>query len=425
MTNLFLGNALIGPDKDIAMKLADAMKVQESSLENDDDDKDTINPFVEAMEAAVVAALEAVLKQGANIHSADESGRELLVFAARLCNRQDLAEKFKTLSTLKVQPSKNYEVRDPLIEFMLGAKGEEQRFLIGPAATRAMADHAGFHCYFGAQELAILAHKEMKRRQAIDYRIKTLKEKEGDEVARRTAAALRTRERARRRGITDLAAEVQKIISHTVWHVGLPASSWNQGLNRAFILRFASIGYFTSEYVRTSMEDFIGHVHEFVNATFELTADTKDNMSGQRLARSAVKEAIAECYKFLKFDEFGPTVFDLDSLYAYWSDHGNMQTRSVAGEIYRELVSLRQQTIAHYMICAEAIGWMRYSGKYNPSHEDISAAYRLKELAWNNFNIYNFYDSERYMSRAADKLRGCMEADFQEPPRKKEGVQKS
>lgn len=418
VTNLFLGNALIGPDRDIAEGLASAMRVRDASKTDEALVQAEVGEkgrFAEALEGAILSSLRSVLAAGGDIRCADESGREMLVFAATLCGDEALAETFRTLKTIESGSRDIYRVRDPLVEFLLGAKDGAKRYIIGPAASRALARQCGFHVYFGAQELAIIANKEMKRRQTADYDIMIMRESRKPAQIKRADAA-EALEAARRETLPDLAEAVQKIVTHTVWHVGVQAANWKQGLNRAFVLRYASIGYFTSEYVRTSMDDFVGYIQKFVNDTYEKIGRRGDSMRGQKLTRAAIKDAIAECYKFLKFDEFGPSVFDLDSLYAYWSDHGHMQTRSVAGEVYAELVSLRRQTLAHYMICAEAIAWMRYGGSYNPSDKDISDAYRLKELAWNNFNIYNFYDAERYMARAADTLQLCVERDFSERP---------
>ncbi|MBY0564248.1 MAG: hypothetical protein K2P58_08680 [Hyphomonadaceae bacterium] len=402
--NLFVGNALVGPNPKFAERIVDAMKVSEATNAAKDDavqNLDAPDQFVEELKAVVVSALEEVLRSGGEIKCANASGRQLLVLAAKICCRPDLAKEFAKLTSLTTLENAVYDVADPLIEHLLDG---DTRFIVGSAASRAMARQCGFHPYFGAKEIAILAHKEMKRRQGVD---------------RLTNRQIDKKEKDRRRELPDLAAAVQETMAHTVWNISVPAATWRQGLNRAFILRLASLGYFTSEYVRTSMDDFIGYIHEFVNQSFLADTRGENAMSGQRQMRYAIKEAIADCYTFLRFDEFGPAIFDLDSLYAYWSEHGQLRTRSVAGEIYNELVMLRQRTLAHYQICAEAIAWMRYGRTYDPSHEDISRAYKLKELAWNNFNIYNFYDAERYMSRAADELRGCMERDFQ---RKDAGV---
>jgi|CXWL01.1.fsa_nt_gi hypothetical protein len=415
VSNLFVGNALVGANPDFSTRISEAMKNAETSVSTDQ--ANTLALQMAAAERAsadlreaVVAALEEVLAKGAQIQSTNAAGRELLVFAAKVCGKPELARKFEKLESLKSLEEEQYDVSDPLIEFLLEAPVGSERFIIGSAATRAMARQCGYHQYFGAKEIAILAYKEMKRRQDREYQA-ILAERAGDKAE---ATRIRGEERRRNKDLPDLAAAVQKIVSHTVWNISVPAATWRQGLNRAFVLRLASLGYFTSEYVRSTMEDFVGYIHEFVNQSFEADKEGVDAMSGQRQMRYAVKEAVAECYTFLRFDEFGPSVFDLDSLYAYWSEHGRLRTRSVAGEIYDELFALRQRVLAHYQTCAEAIAWMRYGGKYDPSHEDISRAFRLKELAWNNFNIFNFYDAERYMSQAADKLRGCMEADFED-----------
>lgn len=410
VSNLFVGSALIGPDAKFAAAIEEATKKPELNWRDHSFDKkdspeiiarklDIADEAAESLRVVVRDALRETVEAGATIWCTNDDGGRMLAVAARLCGDDDLAEKIKSAATIKSLRNEEYAVRDPLVDKLLEGKG----LVIGGAGTRAFARQCGFHSYFGAKELAIIAYAEMKRRQHVDYLVKSA-------GAKSISPARLAAEKKRRGKLTDLAAEVQQVVSHTVWHVGLPATAWDQGLNRAFMLRLAAVGYFTAEYVRTNMDDFIGFTNNWVNQSY---VGDKDGMSGQTIMRFAVKDTIADCYMFLPFDAFGSSVFDLDSLYAYWSDHSNLQTRSIAGEIYAELNRLREMTLAHYQICAEAIGWMRYGGAYDPSHKDISTAFRLKELAWNNYNIYNFYDSERYMSRAAEHLRRCMEVDFE------------
>ncbi|MEQ1494022.1 MAG: hypothetical protein ABL932_26125, partial [Terricaulis sp.] len=251
--------------------LAEAMKIAEveataEKLSVSAAQRGASDHFVSELSGIVIEALEELLNKGGNVWCAGESGKQLLVLAAKICGRPDLADKIDNLESegsLRTLDKAVYDVRDPLIEFLLKEKTGQDRFIVGSAATRAMARQCGFHTYFGAKEIAILAAKEMERRQRFDYEIK-----QGAKIS----STVRKEEDARRKALPDLAEETQKIVSHTVWNVSVPASAWRQGLNRAFILRLASIGYFTSEYVRTSMDDFIGFIHEFVNKS--LTDDT-------------------------------------------------------------------------------------------------------------------------------------------------------
>jgi hypothetical protein len=159
-------------------------------------------------------------------------------------------------------------------------------------------------------------------------------------------------------------------------------------------------------------------VSEVVNRRYE-EDEGRDTMTGQTLPRTWIREAIRDCYLFLKFDAYGPEVFDLDARFASWSEHASLGARSVAGETYQELVRVRQATLAHYQTCAEAISSLRYGESYDPSDARVRLAFRLKDLAWNHFNIFNYYDADRYMARAADLLRTCVETNFFNRPRDK------
>lgn len=430
VSNLFVGSALIGPNKKFAEDMADAMKaasVDGAAEERAYREGEADDAVVRRIQEVIKDALTSVLDAKGEVRGSNAASREFLELSAQLCGDKALAKRVKAELSLETLDNEAYADDDPLIQFMLAPDATKERFIVGQTATRAMASQCGFFTYFGARELAILAFKEMKRRQRFARAqqkrkaevSETLDSAEKKQKADEIKAADRV-EKGRREGAPpDLAAAVQKVVSHTVWNISLPASSWQQGLNRAFALRLAAIGYFTNEYARTNMDDFVGYIHQTVHTGAQTNSEDDEAVAGQRQLRSAIKEMIGECYLFLRFDEFGPAVFDLDSPYAYWSEHGRLQTRSVAGEIYQELVALRQRTLAHYQLCAESISWLRYDNDYDPTDANISKAFRLKELAWNNFNIYNFYDSERYMSKAADILRDCMERAFKNSPEHK------
>lgn len=455
VSDLFVGNALIGPDATYASDIADAFRVDSAAIagnksQSGADAVKSHDELIVKLKAIIARALEALVANNTSIQTSNRSGYDLLIVAARLCVRPDLVKdiiKLKAKGRLRTLESMHYRQDDPLVDFLLEEGATETRFIVGQAATRAWARQSRFYTYFGAKELVTLASHEMKRRQRVDYAnhtqlekatkdfelnaLKLARESKKVQIERREGVADELRQEAdqptasweqtldalsaareakksedetRKEMVGDIAEEVQKIVTHTVWNVSLPTGGWQQGLNRAFALRLASVGYFTSEYARTNMDDFINFITDRVH---------KASVSGQKLGRTWIKEAIADCYLFLRFDEFGPAVFDLDSLHAYWSEHGALKTRSVASEIYQELTKLREATLAHYQVCAESISWLRYDKAYRPSDEKVRLAFRLKELAWNNFNIFNFYDAERYMSRAATLLRECVEADFQ------------
>jgi hypothetical protein len=142
-----------------------------------------------------------------------------------------------------------------------------------------------------------------------------------------------------------------------------------------------------------------------VNSFLKASEEGPDSMRGVRLGRGEVRRAMRDCFSFTRFEEMGEEIFDLDSVFAYWSDHATFGAKSMAGAIYQDLVALRQKTIEHFQNCAGSIAWLRYNDAYEPATDErIGAAFDAKEKAWRHYRIYNFYDAERYMNRASQIL---------------------
>jgi hypothetical protein len=171
------------------------------------------------------------------------------------------------------------------------------------------------------------------------------------------------------------------------------------------VLRLASIGYFTSEFVRANMQDFATLIQNMLNNQLNVGSDG----TSLRYSRSFILDALKHCYHFVKFDEYATEFYDLDSVNAYWTEHGKVQAKSVAVEIYLELVELRARALEHATKLADLTAWLRYRLAYNPQSPRIAKAFRLKEMAWNHFRIFNFYDAERLMNLAVQQLTGEME----------------
>lgn len=404
ITDISVGNQLIGPPD---LEVEDANKYL-----------DSVDPSkrADALKALLLISLQKIKDMNGEIFCQDRSGRDLLDFAARCAG--DTALREYVLDNTHVLPPEDYDPADPLIARLLSesrarrtgkAKGKGKskaalrtRFIVGNAYSYAMALQCGFVSYFGTKNLSEYSKMEMERRQTVGYE------------ARKNGLPAPTYADD---PIPDLTIEMQKIVSHTIWQLGIQPNKWSSGLNRAMVLRFASVGYYTAEYVRSHMSKYIAYVHELVSRVLamEQGADADGDIAGAaRLTEKAIQGAIQECFSFLRFDDYGTEVYDLDARLAYWSDHGALSTKSVAGEIYAELVRLRQRTIENFGLTAQAIAWMRVSKSYRPGNDRVSKAYRLKELAWNNFRILNFYDSDRYMSQAAHLLQEEMEGVFRD-----------
>lgn len=296
------------------------------------------------------------------------------------------AEKKDTLADAAYTP------QDPIVNHLLsGIDSEDERphFATGGAFARALASQSGFRVYFGAKHVAALARAAMEARSEGDYSLYA-----GDTASKRH----------------DLAALTQKCLAHTLWTLGITPAQASFGQERAAVLRLASVGYFTTEYLRTNMDDFVAFIQHFVNRFLADDAPDQKSMRGVRIGRDEVRSAMRDCFTFARFDELGEDVFDLDSVFAYWSDQGRFDAKSMAGAIYQDLISLRERTLEHFQNCAESIAWLRYNGAYEPSSDEaVGAAFAAKERAWRHFKIFNFYDAERYMNKASQKLLARIE----------------
>lgn len=384
VSNLFVGNGLIG----LAHK-----EVQSIPYRQEQKPELELTEMIEAVRQALTLVME---KQG-RIAAYNTSGRRFIQFAAKVANLPEFLDyidasgpdgkdNFITFS------DDSYDAADPLVQWLV--RGPEEydtearpHFIVGSAFSRAMATQAGFTLFFGAAHLAQIGQLELINRE---------RKKDAD-----SPMPL----------VSNVKLELQDIVSHTVWQLGIHASQWERGMNRATVLRLAALGYFTVEYIRTNPNEFVQHVHEFVNRMLKQAATTKARRSrGLRLSRAMLKQSIKDCFQFLKFEEYGKAVYDLDSTYAYWSDHGALDTKTIARDVYTELARLRLSTLSHFSRIMNAISWMRHFDEHHAEEPRLKEAAQLKEYAWANFHIMNFYDSERFMARAATLYEAVMQS---------------
>lgn len=407
-TNTNFGNGLIGPD---IIGLPTLRQVE----------KDTNGESVEDIREGLRSILTFLVQTKPNLTYFDLRAKKMLLFAADLVfTRDENAERDrirKFLNTPVFRGNNKYAIKDPIVDILLNqeyvqvkwaydklqrerssavklekAKDSvaavkesplgtgKQAFAVAGAFPRAMATQSGYKVYFGAKHVAWLARDEMDRRKA-------------------------TKRRHYAHKVSDLAEEMQGVISHTLWQFSLPNARWDLGADRARVLRLASLAYYTAEYARSSMDETVAFLQRFAIACLKKDLPGKDSLRGVRLNRLQVREAVADCFNFVRFDDYANDVFDLDAPFAYWSNHSDYESKSVAQAIYQELVSLRQATLTHFDTAVGAISWLRYDEAYFPADDgEVGRAFALKELAWKHFRIMNFYDSERFMGKAASIL---------------------
>lgn len=381
VTDLFVGNALIGPESSWTGKVRESLSLKEA------------NSRSSRLAEVVAESLQEVVNSNGVVQCHKDSGRQLLRFAADICEApQEVKDYFANDENVIVSDGQYFHKSDPLVNWLLENENENRedgarpRYIVASSVARALATQAGYTAYFGAKELANLSRAA---------------------IADRYGAAKREVS-----GVRDIAARVQKIIQHTLWQVGLPPARWKTGLNRAFVLRLAAVGYFTVEHVRINPNQFVLYMSDFVNSVFESSQRGTNSVRGIRLNREILREAHRECFSFVKFEEYGHEIYDLDSVHAFWSDHGELNEKSIAGEVYHELCELRRETLSQFSKIVDSVSWLRYRGEYHPDDAKLTRAFRLKTLAWNNYKICNFYDSERYMSRASALLLESIESKY-------------
>ena len=378
VTDLFTGNALVGPPNQALEKL---LKEARAQLQVGD-------PGPE-FEKLILTSLQSVKEHDGIILCHDELSMKFILGAVQIASgrKSELYEYFDEAKNLCIYEMEDTHSSNPLADWFLdgnnGEDGERPRYIVGTTATRAIAEQGGGQLYFGTGELTRLA------RTKIDE-LRNIKEKEtsGEEA--------------------DYHQLIQSVIKHTTWQLGIAPAQWNQGRNRALVLRLASIGYYTVEYIRSNADEFVRFIRDEVNP--RLTSDAEKSQNSVHLNRDSVRTAIRSCYSILKFDEYGTEFYDLDSTTAYSTEHAAYESKSVAGEIYNELFSLRHRTIVHYESLSKIISWLRNKGGYDLNKDQYAREVStLKDCAWRNYRIMNFYDSARFMAEAAHQLQRVMD----------------
>ncbi len=378
VTDLFVGNGLIG----LEQKWSEEM-VKVHALPASDQP--------ERLREVISGALTEICERRGEVKCFKDSARKFLLFAADICEVAPKVKRYlSSEKNVSIDEGTYSQRRNPMLTWLLENENAEEdaasvrpRYIVSSSLPRALAVQSGYTVYFGANDLASLARDEMSGRQA-------------NQKKRVTA-------------IDDVADRMQSVVQHTLWQVSVPSAKWNSGLNRAFILRLAGLGYFTAEYVRSNSDEFVLHLHEFMNRVFGEAGGGRDSVKGVRLNRQIIRDTFQSCFNFLKFEEYGHEIYDLDSPFAYRTDHASLDTQSIADEIYIELTDLRRKTLAHFHRVADSIRWLKDRDDYDPLEKAVRDFFKLKQLAWNNYRIFNYYDSERYMARAAAAAQILME----------------
>lgn len=376
VTDIFFGNGLIGENDDWAEKTK-AIDGADSNGHN-----------IATMIAHIRKALEEIRERSGRVKCHSQTGLQFLEFAAEIAEDEQFKEYIEKSGRVEVVKNSDYQAHDKLLDWLLSDNDEEAKYIVGSAQSRALALQAGLSIYFGTNHLATIA---------------------------RDAAAKgvnRGSKEDRLAHVSNVAEEIQRSVVHTLWQVGIPAAKWNIGSNRPVVLRLASLGYFSSEYIRTNADQYVRYLHNFMNDVFRNISGDDKAGKDMRISRAALRQSWQNCFSINKFDEVGPETYDPDSLYAYVPQHGKFGSSSVAAEIYAELMTLRARTMEHFTTLSESIAWLNAQIDFGTrskadkaknqkeATKNLWEAFKYREAAWRNYRILNFYDAERFMAHA-------------------------
>ena len=374
VTDVFFGNGLIGENQEWAAKLEEF----NSGFQREN--------YVENLVEHIRKALVEIRASKGRVKCHSQTGKQFLEFAAEVANDPEFIDYIYKSGNVEVVKNSDYQAHDKLLDWMLRDDDSDEgpKYIVGSAQSRALALQAGLNIYFGTNHLATVARdaaSKGKRRGTKEDRLA-----HGSNVSE----------------------QIQRSVVHTLWQIGIPATQWSIGSNRPIVLRLASLGYFSSEYIRTNPDLYVRHLHNFMNDVFRNISGADKAGKDMRISRSALRQSWQNCFSIHKFDEVGPETYDPDSLYAYVPQHGNFGSASVAAEIYAELIILRSRTMEHFTKLSDSITWLNSRilnrSKSNKSDkagtDNLWEAYKYREAAWKNYRILNFYDSERLMAHA-------------------------
>ena len=379
VTNLYTGNGLIGP------YFAHEHKLNRTQAFGTKDPGELFKKTIES-------SLRKLREMNGEVRVHDELARLFLVRAAEIsCGKRSVVVDYlNDPNNLRVfEPDKNDNSPFPLADWYLGKGAKDigrPRYIVGTAAIRSVALQAGAYLYFSTAELTLTV------RFLIDSGDNGLDSEDAEADKKKQ----------------EYISLIQQGIKHTTWQLSVAPTQWRHGRNRSLVLRLASVAYYTAEYYRTHADEFVRYIRDGLNERFS-SDNEESSFKGVRMNLNSIRSSVRDCYSILRFDEIGTEFYDLDSTVAYLTNHAKYDSASVASEIYGELAMLRLQTLSQYENLSRMILWMRQRGGYRLTDPKTKRITELKKCAWNNYRIFNFYDSARLMTEAALILEREME----------------
>jgi hypothetical protein len=223
-------------------------------------------------------------------------------------------------------------------------------FIIGSAPTRARCEQMGFFAYIDIPKLQESA-KGLEKKEQI--------------------------------------GEIKQLPIHEVWAIQQLPSMPHHTVHE-ILLRLGSVLFYTVQYILNDPEDFVKFIYSRVRI-----------MTPQGIIpidRKWVSKAIADCYKFVTFEDYAYEYLlpsGGDSFMAALPEEIKRVDRiSEVASVYEDLIELRAQCDQHLRQIRDLL----LSGEYSPEVKTRTG--KLLDIGRKHYQIYNFYDAERYIKKA-------------------------
>jgi len=381
ITNGYQGYGLIGP-KDIPDTTQVSLSRRDlidtvaggSRLDRPERNKETITRVYEQYCLTMRSIKEFIETEKSRIWLFDEIARDFLSLSLQLAgiSPEDIDEFLQRHAPTVGAPESatGGRVGDALFEQLLQ---NPKHFMVGTAVGRAHSVRRGLQTYVEVQDLSDLI------KMVVPARLDRPKDK---------------RLRA------DLVKRQLKTQSHVTWQLGVSQRVIDDERIEPLLYRVAALGYYTSEYIRSNPDDFVRYLDSQLQefsppGTF-------------RLDRESIRESIRACYVWPSFDQYAQQFLDRGSDMVYWQEDNQS---SKARDIYFKMVSYRTRFLDEFR--QYNAQYIRLSDDSSDKDAQTNLADRLKEaelvrdLAWNNYRVLNFYDAYRTMARARVILRSA------------------
>jgi energy-coupling factor transporter ATP-binding protein EcfA2 len=380
ITNAYQGYGLIGPKgiadtEQVAVLRRDLVDTAAggSFLDKADKNREKIKGVYDRYCDSIASLMKYIEKKDSRIWLFDDVARDFLSLSLQLGGRDpgEVSDFLQRHASMLVESDAGGSVRvgDRLFNQLLE---NPEHFMVGTAVGRAHSVRRGLQTYVEVQDLSDL----------IEMMVPAKSDRRKDKRLR-----------------ADLLDRQLKTQSHVTWQLGISQEMIDDERIEPLLYRVAALGYYTSEYIRSNPDDFVRYLDSQLQ---------KLSPPGTfRLDRESIRESMRACYVWPSFDQYAPQFLDRGSDMVYWQEDNKT---SKAREIYFKMVSYRtrfldefRQYNSQYIRLSDGAGADKDA--QTTLTDRLKEAENLRDLAWDNYRVLNFYDAYRTMSRARLQLR--------------------